>query len=207
MPLDVARVRARLPGRQIVWLETTPSTMIEAARFPAGTVVVAEEQTAGQGRHGRSWHSEAGTGLYLSMVMRADLPPDSLQTLTLALGVAVREAILQASGVEADLKWPNDVLVAGRKCAGILVQKTAAGVIAGIGVNVNQTAFPAELAASATSLRLASGRLHSREDLLACLLESVEKYTKLLVERGGTAILNSYAKKGKDASGSGCGKH
>jgi BirA family biotin operon repressor/biotin-[acetyl-CoA-carboxylase] ligase len=197
MPLDVARVRARLPGREIVWRETVASTMTEAAQHPAGAVVVAEEQTAGQGRHGRIWHSEAGTGLYVSIVLEPDFPQESLQTLTLALGVAVREAILLSTGIDGDLKWPNDVLVSGKKCAGILVQKTAAAVIAGIGVNVNQIAFPAELEASATSLRLVSGEVQSREDLLASLVESVGKYTRLLVERGDAPILNLYAKKGK----------
>ena len=180
MPFDADLVRARVPERAIVWLESTASTMTVAAQLAAegcvpGTVVVAEEQTAGQGRHGRRWHSEKCAGLYVSIILGRGLPPDSLQSLTLALGLATREAILLATGVSCELKWPNDLLVGGRKCAGILVQRTAAAVIAGIGVNVNQERFPVDLEASATSLRMASGKEHSREDLLVHLLAAVDK--------------------------------
>jgi len=180
MPFDADLVRARIPGRRIVWLESTASTMTEAARLAAegcapGTAVGADEQSAGQGRHGRRWHSERDAGLYVSILLGKDYPPDSLPGLTLALGLAAREAILRATGLSCELKWPNDLLLDGRKCAGILVVRTAAAVIAGIGVNVNQGSFPAELAASATSLRMASGAEHSREDLLVHLLAAVDK--------------------------------
>ena len=204
MPFDAELVRARVPDRHLVWLDSTESTMTVAARLAAegcapGTVVVAEEQTAGQGRHGRRWHSEKGAGLYVSIVLGRGLPPDSLQSLTLALGLATREAILLATGVSCELKWPNDLLVGGRKCAGILVQRTAAAVIAGIGVNVNQTAFPPELEGSASSLRLVTGEVHSREGLLVRLLESVDK--RII---GGRS---SAVKKGdRDAVGVGCGQ-
>jgi BirA family biotin operon repressor/biotin-[acetyl-CoA-carboxylase] ligase len=93
----------------------------------------------------------------------------------LAIGLAAREAIHQATGLACDLKWPNDLLLRGRKCAGILVVRTASAVIAGIGVNVNQSSFPAELAASATSLRMESGVEYCREDLLVYLLAALEK--------------------------------
>jgi len=180
MPFDADLVRARVPERDIVWLESTTSTMTVAAQLAAegcapGTVVVAEVQTAGQGRHGRRWHSEKGAGLYVSIVLGKGLPPDSLQSLTLALGLATREAILLATGVSCELKWPNDLLIGGRKCAGILVQRSAAAVIAGIGVNVNQERFPVDLEASATSLRIETGAEHSRENLLIHLLAAVDK--------------------------------
>ncbi|MCC7175140.1 MAG: biotin--[acetyl-CoA-carboxylase] ligase [Bryobacterales bacterium] len=179
MTLDAGRLRARLPGRRIEWLESTVSTMTDAARLAAGgcapgTVVVAEEQTAGQGRHGRRWHSEKTSGLYLSVFLGREMPAESLAGLTLSLGLAAREAIRRTTGVSCELKWPNDLLAAGRKCAGILVQRTAAGVVAGIGINVNHTAFPADLEPAATSLRLVSGKEHSREDLLVSLLEAID---------------------------------
>ena len=204
MPFDAELVRARVPDRHLVWLESTESTMTVAARLAAegcapGTVVVAEEQTAGQGRHGRRWHSEKGAGLYVSIVLGRELPPESLQSLTLALGLATREAILLATGLACELKWPNDLLIGGRKCAGILVQKTALAVIAGIGVNVNQTGFPPELEESATSLRMVAGQVHSREGLLVRLLESVDKRI--------TSGRSRAAKKGdRDAAGVGCGQ-
>lgn len=144
--------------------------MSEAARL--GTTVVAEEQTAGQGRHGHTWHSEAGAGLYASMVLR----PEPL--LTLALGLATAEAIRRSCGIACDLRWPNDVLIGERKVAGILVQLVDSQAIAGIGINVNHDSFPAEIAGIATSLRIATGRAQSREDLLVALIESVESFRR-----------------------------
>jgi|GEM_PF-28123 len=158
--------------RTIVRLESCATTMFEAARLaasgaPHGSAVVANEQTAGQGRFGRVWHSERGAGLYVSIILR--LPEAGL--LTLALGLAVADAI----EIPCDLRWPNDVLVNGRKIAGILVNRELDAFIAGIGINVNHSAFPPELAGIATSLRLATGREHDREALLGRLLEAVER--------------------------------
>ena len=182
MPLDVDSLRVRLPQRGIVWLDTAATTMTEAARLaaagcPAGTFVIAEEQTAGLGRHGRGWHSERETGLYVSMVLRPSLEPDSLPVLTLALGLAVQEAIACATG--------------------ILCQTADSAVVAGIGVNVNQQAFPPELAATATSLRMISGGPHSREDLLVELARSVDSYANLLVEQGADRVLRLYAERAR----------
>ena len=194
MPLDADSIRARLPGREVVWLDTTASTMTEAAGRPPGTVVVADHQSAGQGRQGRVWYSEKGTGLYVSVVLRPGIPPETLPTLTLALGLAVREAILRSTGVVCALKWPNDVLAGGRKCAGILAQGTPAAVVAGVGINVNQETFPPELADSATSLKLVSGRAHSRLELLVHLLEAVDKYAGLLQQEGSERIIGLYSR-------------
>jgi hypothetical protein len=130
------------------------------AGCPAGTAVVAEEQTAGQGRHGHSWHSEPHAGLYVSVVLRLSLPPESLPTLTLALGLATAEAISRVCDVSADLRWPNDVMIGDRKTAGILVQLVDSVAIAGIGVNVNHTGFPTEIASQSTSLRQARRPTH-----------------------------------------------
>jgi len=199
MPLDLDRVRFRLANREIHWFDAIGSTMTEAARRAAancahGTTVVAEEQTAGQGRLGRSWHSEREAGLYASVVLRFPLPPDVLPVLTLALGLAVQDAIARATGIACDLRWPNDVLANGKKCAGILVQLIDGVAVAGIGVNVNQVRFPPELAGIATSLRLVSGRLQSREDLLAELLETVDCFGRILVEDGKDEILRLYGR-------------
>lgn len=192
MAFDIGRVREQVPGREIVWLPSTRSTMEDAARLAAvpRAVVVADEQTAGQGRFGRRWHSAAGTGLYVSLVLPArGVTP----VLTLALGLAAAEAITAVVGAACDLRWPNDVLIGGRKCAGILVQLVPEAAIAGIGVNVNQTEFPAELAATATSLRLATGREHSREDLLIALLRSADRHLEILAFQGPGAILDLFA--------------
>jgi BirA family transcriptional regulator, biotin operon repressor / biotin---[acetyl-CoA-carboxylase] ligase len=143
------------------------STMRIAAELPIGDVVVADEQTAGQGRHGHTWHSAPGLGLYCSIV----LPPTPL--LTLALGLAVAEAI----AVPCDLRWPNDVMLDGKKVAGVLVHLVDGKAIAGIGINLNHTEFPPDL--EATSLKLHTGRETRAGDLLDALLPAVEQYTAL----------------------------
>ncbi len=152
-----------------------PSTMIEAARLasqgaPSGTAVVADEQTAGQGRLGRTWHSAPGDGLYVTVVLRV---PELKPAITMALGVAVADAIEEVSGVKADLRWPNDILIGDRKLAGILTQYEHGAVLAGIGVNVNHLEFSGEMRAIATSLRIATGLEHDRERLLEAILRRV----------------------------------
>ena len=152
-----------------IWLRTTVSTMKDAAALaakgePHGTVVIAEEQTGGIGRQGHSWHSEFGGGLYLSIILRL---PDALPVITMGLGLAVQRAVNDFAGVSTDLRWPNDVMLNERKMAGIMVQNCDKGVlIAGIGVNVNQTSFPEDLRNVATSLRIETGVEYSKHDLL-----------------------------------------
>lgn len=190
LAFDLDRVRARYPGRAVVWLPTTGSTMAEAARLATpGSVVAAGEQTAGQGRLGRRWHSEAGAGLYVSLVLR---PRAVMPALTLALGLAAAEAITESAGLACDLRWPNDVLIGGRKCAGILVQVHGDSLVAGIGINVHHTAFPEEIAASATSLRLAGGGRTSREELLIALVGSVDRQVGILDLQGPGAVLDRF---------------
>jgi BirA family transcriptional regulator, biotin operon repressor / biotin---[acetyl-CoA-carboxylase] ligase len=168
---DVDAVRARLPGRRIDWFESIGSTMIEARRDPErGRIVGAEHQTAGMGRHGRRWHSPPGQGLYVSFVLAAQPAP----VVMLALGLAVRSAAGPgALANRADLRWPNDVLISGRKCAGILAQVEGDVLIAGVGINVGQTQFPSDLDTPATSLELEGIRIR-REDLLVALVESID---------------------------------
>jgi BirA family biotin operon repressor/biotin-[acetyl-CoA-carboxylase] ligase len=155
---------------------------------------VAEEQTAGQGRRGRSWHSEPEAGLYCSVILRPQMPTAKLPHVTLALGLATAEAVRDATGVECDLRWPNDLLIGRRKVAGILTQlEEGAAVNAGIGVNVNHERFPDALAGVATSLRIASGRPHPREGLLIALLRAVDRNVDAL-ERSNREIRERYAR-------------
>ena len=171
--LDLARLRGSNPLRAIDYFFTVDSTMRAAAGRALGTVIIAEEQTAGQGRHGHSWHSEPGSGIYVSIVLR----PAPL--LTLALGLATAEAITTATGIACDLRWPNDVMVDGRKVAGVLAHLVEGAAIGGIGINVNHTAFPEELAGQATSLRMHAGREFSRFDILAALMPAVESFAEM----------------------------
>ena len=195
------------PARRIDRHTSIDSTMSEARRLAlqgceSGTVVVAEEQTAGQGRYGRTWHSEAGSGLYASIVLRYSLAPKDVPVVTLALGLATVEAIQKVTDVACDLRWPNDVLIQSKKCAGILTQMESSAIIAGIGINVNQEKFPDELSAIATSLRIASGgRMHSREHLLTELVSNVDRYCGLLEREGRRPILELFSRASSYVSG------
>jgi len=198
MAFDLEWVRSRLPGRPIHWHTAIESTMPEAIRLAAagcepGTIVGAEEQTAGQGRYGRAWHSEPGSGLYVSIVLWYRFAPSTLPLVTLALGLATSEAILKETDLVCDLRWPNDVLIQSRKCAGILTQLESSAIIAGIGINVNHSTFPEELTNIATSLRLATHRIYSRERLLVELAASVDRFCTLLEKEGGEPILAMFS--------------
>ena len=171
--MNLDRLRAVLAGRRIDYYATLGSTMTAAAGQPLGTVIIADEQTAGQGRHGHAWHSETGSGIYCSIVL------EPAPALTLALGLATVEAITAVTGIACDLRWPNDIMVGGKKAAGILVQLIDGLAIGGIGINVNHTSFPPELAGEATSLRLDAGRELSREDILCALIPAVESFARL----------------------------
>jgi BirA family biotin operon repressor/biotin-[acetyl-CoA-carboxylase] ligase len=197
MPFDIQYVRSQFPSRELLYVETIDTTMRIAAG-PSGTTVIAEEQTAGQGRHGHTWHSEKGLGLYVSIVLDKTEPTP---TLTMALGLAVAEAITSATGLACDLRWPNDVMTGGKKAAGILAQLADSAVIAGIGINVNHRAFPPELAEEATSLRLESGRDQSREQILIALLPAVDRYAAILADRGPDPILELFSRRSSYASG------
>ncbi len=198
--MNIELVRRSLPQRAIHFYATLASTMAEGARLAqagcvAGTAVVAGEQTAGQGRYGRSWHSEKDAGLYVSIVLRPVLPADALPALTLALGLATAEAIARVAGQGCDLRWPNDVMLGGAKVAGILVQLQDSYFVAGIGINVNHSAFPPEIAAEATSLRLATHKEQSREQLLIALLPAVDSFVTMLAEGGRQVILDAFSRR------------
>ncbi|MBF0213597.1 MAG: biotin--[acetyl-CoA-carboxylase] ligase [Magnetococcales bacterium] len=160
------------------------------AGAPEGTLVVAEGQSGGRGRLGRVWESPSGENLYLSMVLRPDLPVAHAPRLTLVAGLATVEAVLAAGVAEARLKWPNDVLVNGRKLAGILTEMATEGerirqVTVGVGVNVNGRSadFSPEVAARAVTMADILHRTCERAELLAALLVAMERwYARLLTE-------------------------
>lgn len=189
--MNLDRIRAALPASTILYYESIDSTMNAAAGLPPGSIVLAGEQTGGQGRHGHSWHSEAGSGLYCSIVLK----PAPL--VTLALGLATAEAITTVTGLLCDLRWPNDVMIGGRKAAGILVQLGCDLAIGGIGINVNHTAFPPDLAPNATSLRMQSGREFAREDILLALIPAIDSFTRMDQE----SILRLFTRASSYASG------
>jgi len=180
-----------------------------AAGGPEGTVFLAEQQTAGRGRASNQWHSAESTGIYCSVILRPALPPSDALVLSLAAGLAVQSAIQGIDPhVMADLKWPNDVLIVGKKFCGILTEMSAEAtrvrhIVVGIGINVNQNSFPAELSQTATSLRLATGTEWSRVELCAALLKSLDReYHSLLETRDAQAeILRRFEARSSSARG------
>jgi BirA family transcriptional regulator, biotin operon repressor / biotin---[acetyl-CoA-carboxylase] ligase len=165
-------------GRPYTFVARTASTQRELpADAPEGALVVADEQTAGRGRLGRSWHAPPGTGILASLLLRPAIETTRLPELTGVAGRAVADAIAEITQLAPVLKFPNDVLVDGRKVAGILAEASEGRVVLGMGINVNQSEaeLPRETVTPPTSLRLATGRPQRRAELLAAILVALER--------------------------------
>ncbi len=198
--IDLIKIRAQLPHRRIEWHESIDSTMTVAAQLikdgaPAGTIVGAERQTAGIGRHGHSWHSPTGTGLYVSIILNGFRASANSPLIMLALGLAVRQAVAEVTDLVPDIRWPNDLMLRDKKCAGILAQAEGPFIIAGIGINVLQREFPPEIDASATSLRLCGAFPIAREPVFIALVNAVDEYCQMSGEKISDEFLrtSSYA--------------
>jgi BirA family transcriptional regulator, biotin operon repressor / biotin---[acetyl-CoA-carboxylase] ligase len=161
-------------------IDSTNTHALEQARqgAPHGSFYVADEQTAGRGRSDHAWQSNAREGLYVSVLLRPDLPAADLVWLPLLAGLAAHRAIHEVTALMADLRWPNDLLIENRKAGGILVEAQtesgrATAAVIGIGINLHQQRFPSGLSTPATSLDLETGRHTSRQQLLIALLQSL----------------------------------
>jgi BirA family biotin operon repressor/biotin-[acetyl-CoA-carboxylase] ligase len=197
---DISFVTAALSGTafasHLQHLSTVGSTnllAIEAAQNGAahGSVWIADEQTAGRGRGGHSWHSIPGDGLYLSVILRPEMALVDALWLSLATGLAAQVAIAAVTGLQPDIRWPNDLLLAEKKCGGILVETSAIAshsdtptmlrfAVVGVGINVNHQNFPPDIEAVATSLQRETGSPYPRERLLIELLRALDQQIKLL---------------------------
>ena len=207
------RLRTQFLGKNLVHFFSVDSTNAFAARLlnhgrkvADGTVIIAESQTAGKGRRGRSWHSAQEHGLYFSMVLRPKIPPGFAPLFTLGTAVALHNAIERHAGVQVDIKWPNDLLVDGKKVCGILAEMQAEfdrvnSLVIGVGVNINHAEFPADIAGIATSLRIASGRVHSRIEILLEFLEEFETLLSKFERSGPAAIIDSWTEHSSFANG------
>src|SRR5215204_4545071 len=195
----------------VLRFDSLPSTNTEAARqaalgAPEGLCVVAREQTAGRGRRERTWVSPKDAGLYLSVVLRPTLEARLWPLVTLAAALAVRDALREACGLGADIKWPNDLLAGGRKLCGILAE-TADGprgraVVLGVGVNLRRGSFPAELSDTATSVEEQTGRAPDAERLLEALTRTLARRYETLHARGGAEeILREWQRNSSYAHG------
>jgi len=165
---------------------------------PHGTLVLAEEQTAGRGRAGRSWVSERSVGIYCTILLRPPIPPAHAPLLTLVAGLAARDAAAEDLDKSPDIRWPNDLLVGGKKFGGILTEMHAEPdrlhyAVVGIGINVNQSKMPAELAEIATSLKIETSRPHSRFELLVRLLRHFDRYYNRFISDGSQPIVRRFA--------------
>ena len=196
------RLKGSLFGKHVYHFFKTDSTNRVAMELgyadePEGAVVLAEEQTAGRGRAGRSWHSERGAGLYVTLLLRPKLSPVQAPLLTMLAGLSAHTAVLAQTGLSAELKWPNDLLLNGKKLGGILTEMHAEPnavrfVIVGIGINVGQENFPGELAGTATSLRKETGRSNSRLEVLVKLLSQFETDYNRFLREGAAYVVQRF---------------
>lgn len=180
-------------GKRIVYMESVASTQKEAHKLAEeaeeGTLVIAEEQTAGRGRMTRPWHSPKHTGIWMSLILKPNLPPFKAPQFTLITAVAVAEAIRDTAELTPEIKWPNDLLLNGKKVTGILTELQAdsdqiRSIIIGIGMNVNQQEFPEELAGIATSIAIEKGEIVPRAKLVQAIMKNMEIYYREYMENG-----------------------
>jgi BirA family biotin operon repressor/biotin-[acetyl-CoA-carboxylase] ligase len=207
------RLTTRFVGRHLYHFYDVDSTNAFAARLlahgrnaPEGTVVLAESQTSGRGRMGRNWHSEREAGIYASMVLFPKLPPSLAPLFMLATAVAMHNAVERYTGLNIDIKWPNDLLVDGRKFCGILSEIQAEidlvkTMIIGVGVNVNHENLPEDIQQRATSLRMASGRIQSRIEILLEFFEEFENIYMDLERKGPGSIIEQWTRYSSFAHG------
>jgi len=181
---------------EIVWLAETDSTNLEVMRrFRAGAeeglLVSADQQTAGRGRRGRTWVTPPGGNIAMSLLLKPEIVPDDAPQITLIAAMAVRQAVLRVTGVSGMIKWPNDITVDGKKITGILTEMELAGlkigcVVVGIGINVNLTEYPPEVAKVASSLKLITGREWDRKEIVRAFLEEFDRYYDVFLQNGCT---------------------
>lgn len=204
--LTMTELLGQLAGTTLVsgikLFETADSTQNIAHKLAEdgaaeGTLVIAEQQTSGRGRMGRSWVSPAGKGIYMSMVLRPSLPLQFAPQLTLLTAVALCRALKELVPVDIGIKWPNDLLIGGKKISGILLESSAEDerirhVIMGIGISVNMTEedYPPELAETATSLRIASGDTVDRAAVVGAFVKQFEHLYRLYLREGFATILS-----------------
>lgn len=200
----LAGLQTRLVGRELVYFAETDSTNLQAQRLgeegaPDGTVVVADGQSAGKGRLGRRWHSPPGVNLHVSVLLRPAVPPQRAPQLSFVAAVAVARAIHELCGLAAEVKWPNDLLLDGRKVAGLLSEMNAESerihyVVLGMGINVNMDAdqFPEDLRYPATSLKLATGRRWPRAPLARLLLQHLDQLYAQFLDEGFAPIARQW---------------
>ena len=191
--VELERIRnTTWAGQEIYYYDVTDSTNIRAKELaeeghPGGTLVVADRQEAGRGRRGRSWDSPPGTGIFMTLLLKPEMNPNHASMLTLVAAMAVARAISKCAGTEALIKWPNDIVIGGKKICGILTEMSAQfdfinHIVIGIGINVHNEHFPEEIAETAGSIFLQTGKRIRRAELIEQILEQFEHYYAIFME-------------------------
>jgi len=198
-------LQTRWIGNRLEYFDETDSTNIRARKLaeegaPHGTLVVADSQSAGKGRRGRAWTSPKGVGIWMSLVLRPPIRPADASMLTLVAGMAVVKGVRKSTGLKAMIKWPNDAILSGKKICGILTEMSTEEdsiryVITGIGINVNVSSFPEEIAEKATSLKEELGEAVKRSLVIAAVAEAFEEfYDSFLKTHDMSCLMEDYNK-------------
>lgn len=179
-------------GQEIFYFDAIDSTNTKAKElaeegYPTGTLVVADRQSAGKGRRGRSWESPANSGIFMTLLLKPEINPSNASMLTLVAALAVARAIRQVTGVEALIKWPNDIVMGGKKICGILTEMSAQfdyinHIVVGIGINVHNEEFPEEISNTASSLYLTCGKRYRRAEIIQSFLKHFEECYEIFLE-------------------------
>lgn len=189
-------------AKNIIYLPTVDSTNQEVKRIasihPNGTIVIAEQQTAGKGRLGRVWSSPNGTGLWLSILLKPEIAPNQIAGITPVCGLGVCKAIRKYTGLNALIKWPNDVIIGNKKICGILTETSVEAnkinyVVTGIGININTTEFDDDIKHKATSLSIETGSVINRENLFKEIMLTLEEYLDKYFSNPDGDISEEYA--------------
>ncbi len=200
-------MRTRWAGKNIVYYDVTDSTNLRIRELgdqgaPHGTLAAADRQTAGRGRRGRAWESPPGASIYMSILLRPDIPPDKAPMLTLVMALSVAEGIgqsMEQTQPEIQIKWPNDIIINGKKLAGILTEMSTQvdfinHVTIGVGINVNITEFPEEIRSTASSLCLEYGHKVRRAPVIAAVMERLEEnYETFLKTQDLSGLMEKYS--------------
>lgn len=186
------RIKTKMAGSHLLYFDVVGSTNIEAKKqaengAPEGLLVVADKQEAGRGRRGRSWESPAGANIFMTLLLRPSFSPGKASMITLVMAVSVAQAVSEAAGLTAKIKWPNDVVVNKKKVVGILTELTMETdyiqyLVCGVGINVNQMSFPEAIAQTATSLYLEGGRQVNRAGLIEKVMERFEENYEIFLK-------------------------
>lgn len=187
-------LRTEWAGNKVVYYDETDSTNNRAKDFGEkkgahGTLLVADKQNAGKGRRGRVWESPSGKSIYMTILLRPEITPDKAPMLTLVMGLSAAEAICKVSGAEAEIKWPNDIVMGKKKVCGILTEMATEMeyvnyIVIGVGINVNQQYFAEEIKEMATSLYKETGNVYKRSELISAVLERFERNYEVFLETG-----------------------